>query len=51
LIRPSGTEPKLKFYAESRTPLGDSDLTDAEAQAAAGADALLEAIVQRVGLD
>jgi len=26
MIRPSGTEPKVRFYVESRTPSGTSDL-------------------------
>lgn len=29
MIRPSGTEPKVRFYVESRTPAGRSDLIDA----------------------
>ncbi len=29
MIRPSGTEPKVRFYVESRTPAGTTDLVDA----------------------
>ncbi len=28
MIRPSGTEPKVRFYVEARTPSGTSDLVD-----------------------
>jgi phosphomannomutase len=29
MIRPSGTEPKVRFYVESRNPDGTVDLVDA----------------------
>jgi phosphomannomutase len=29
MIRPSGTEPKVRFYVESRDPEGTADLVDA----------------------
>jgi len=29
MIRPSGTEPKVRFYVEARTPSGTSDLVTA----------------------
>jgi phosphomannomutase len=32
MIRPSGTEPKVRFYVESRTPEGTAELTDAAAE-------------------
>jgi phosphomannomutase len=35
LVRPSGTEPKIKLYVEVREPMGDEPLHVAEARAAA----------------
>jgi phosphomannomutase len=51
LARPSGTEPKIKFYAEVRTPLdaGD-DLAAAETFALERAERLVEELVARAGL-
>ncbi|MFN3198578.1 MAG: phospho-sugar mutase [Bradymonadia bacterium] len=47
LVRPSGTEPKIKFYFEVRTPLGDEGWTPAlEEKAAARIDALEQEILQ-----
>ncbi len=50
LVRPSGTEPKLKFYAEAREIVGDDGTLAAEARAAAAADRLLDAAVTLTGL-
>ena len=36
MIRPSGTEPKVRFYVESRTPEGTSDLVDSAKAMLAG---------------
>ena len=46
LARPSGTEPKIKFYAEVMEALGESEpLASAETRGRARADALLAEIV------
>jgi phosphomannomutase len=51
IVRPSGTEPKLKCYAEAVVPVGDGGLRDAREQAAAAVEAVLEDVRTRlVGL-
>lgn len=51
LARPSGTEPKIKFYGEVREPLAaDETLASGEARAAARVQALVEELVTRAGL-
>jgi len=48
LARPSGTEPKLKFYAYVRETVDTLDqLASAEANAQQGVQAWLQAVVQR----
>jgi phosphomannomutase len=52
IVRPSGTEPKLKCYAEAVVPVrggGDEDLTVARAESGARLAAVLEAAVGLVG--
>jgi phosphomannomutase len=49
IIRPSGTEPKLKCYAEAVVPVAGDDLAAARAQGAAQVVELLEAAVALVG--
>ena len=44
IVRPSGTEPKLKSYAEVVVPVTDGRLDDAKAHADADLAALLEAV-------
>ncbi|GAA1810376.1 phospho-sugar mutase [Actinomadura chokoriensis] len=44
VIRPSGTEPKLKCYLEVVLPVGDDDITDVRAQAATELNALRQAL-------
>jgi phosphomannomutase len=48
VVRPSGTEPKVKFYGEAIVPAGES-LDDARAEAAATVDAVLSAAVALLG--
>lgn len=51
LVRPSGTEPKLKVYVDLRQSVGpDADVWAAERQATAAARALAEAVVAELGL-
>lgn len=51
LVRPSGTEPKLKIYVDLRLPLSDGDdLARAEAEAEAQAEAIAQATRQLAGL-
>jgi phosphomannomutase len=44
VIRPSGTEPKLKAYLQVVEPVGDDDLASARARAADRLAALREAV-------
>ena len=51
LARPSGTEPKIKFYGEVCDPLAaDESLEAGEARAAARVNALVTELVARAGL-
>jgi phosphomannomutase len=51
LVRPSGTEPKLKIYVDRRVALGaGDDLARAEAGAVAGAQAVAADLAAFLGL-
>jgi phosphomannomutase len=51
LVRPSGTEPKLKFYVDLCQPLaGQADVWQAEKETRAEARSLAEALVVDLGL-
>jgi phosphomannomutase len=51
LVRPSGTEPKLKIYVDLRAPLGPGDAAaDREAEARKQANSLAAATVSLLGL-
>jgi phosphomannomutase len=51
LVRPSGTEPKLKIYVDRRAALGaGDDLARAEAGAVAGAQAVAADLAAFLGL-
>lgn len=51
LARPSGTEPKIKFYGEVREPLGSEEsLEDGEARAHGRVAALVAELTERAGL-
>jgi phosphoglucomutase len=47
--RPSGTEPKIKFYASSCTAVGPGGLAAARAEAASKLDAIKKDIRQVIG--
>jgi phosphomannomutase len=49
IIRPSGTEPKVKCYLQVVVPVGDADLSDVRARAAASIEALAEAVTGWLG--
>jgi phosphomannomutase len=49
-VRPSGTEPKLKFYVEVVEPV-DGELGAARARAADRLDAVVESLLDSTGLD
>jgi phosphomannomutase len=52
LARPSGTEPKLKFYFEVTAPLGPTErLADAEARAAKRMDTLQADFLAQAGVE
>lgn len=48
-VRPSGTEPKIKYYVLARTEVGPSGLAAARAQSAARVDAILADIKRAIG--
>ena len=50
VVRPSGTEPKLKAYLEVVEPVADGDLTAARERAAAGVVALRAEVAAALGL-
>ena len=51
LVRPSGTEPKLKIYVDLRVPLAASERVSAkEEEALRAAQALADDVADRVGL-
>jgi phosphoglucomutase len=47
--RPSGTEPKIKFYASCRTQVGGGGLAEARAEAARKLDAIAGDIRKVIG--
>ncbi|MDQ2679263.1 MAG: phospho-sugar mutase, partial [Actinomycetota bacterium] len=49
IVRPSGTEPKLKYYCEAVVPVGDGDVSTARATAAERLDAVLEELRSILG--
>jgi phosphomannomutase len=49
IVRPSGTEPKLKCYGEAVVPVAGDDLAAARAAAAARLAAVLDEAVGLVG--
>ncbi|MFW5740426.1 MAG: phospho-sugar mutase [Myxococcota bacterium] len=49
VARPSGTEPKIKFYVDLRATMGGESLAQAEARAADTLDALAETFVAIAG--
>ena len=51
VVRPSGTEPKLKCYLEVVEPLVGDDLAGAQQRAAAALDAVTAAAAGATGLD
>ncbi len=52
LVRPSGTEPKIKFYGEARLEIAeDEPFADGEARARAHVEALVQDLLTRSGLD
>lgn len=50
LARPSGTEPKIKFYGEVRQDVGEGTVAEAEAEATTRVAALVDEITARAGL-
>jgi phosphomannomutase len=50
VIRPSGTEPKLKAYLQVVVPVADASLSDARAQAGAALEALRAGVAEVLGL-
>ncbi|HYI63051.1 MAG TPA: phospho-sugar mutase [Acidimicrobiales bacterium] len=51
VVRPSGTEPRLKCYVEVVEPVSDGDLAGARARADEGLATLLAALPPALGLD
>jgi len=51
VLRPSGTEPKLKVYVEVIEPVGDRPYDDARGRGQARVDALIDAVITLVGVD
>ena len=49
VARPSGTEPKIKFYFDHREVVGDEPITTAEARAEEKLSALVDAFVAIAG--
>ena len=50
-LRPSGTEPKLKVYAEVVEPVGDAGYPDARRRGRDRVDALIDAVAALLGVD
>jgi phosphomannomutase len=50
LVRPSGTEPKIKFYFEVRQELGSAGVSDATAEAEARIERMVAEIFARAGV-
>ena len=48
-VRPSGTEPKIKFYVLARTEVGPAGLASAKAGSAVKVDAILADIKRVIG--
>ena len=52
IVRPSGTEPKIKIYLDVREPMtADESFADAKSRAKARMDELLGAVAALAGLD
>ena len=51
VVRPSGTEPKIKAYLEVVIPVRNGDLSDARAQASSRMAVLREAVRSAIGLE
>ena len=51
LARPSGTEPKIKFYVEAREEVGEDGVQAAVGRASVLADALLQDLLTPVGIE
>jgi phosphomannomutase len=49
IVRPSGTEPKLKCYAEAVVPVGDEPVDGARRRASAVVDEVLDDVAVRLG--
>ncbi len=49
IVRPSGTEPKLKYYCEAIVPVVGGDVTGARAEGARRTDVVVEDLRERLG--